>query len=122
MRTSLLSLDLTSVLVFVGMGRATHDSGTSLSNYVEVAAPFVIGLAVGWIATRAWNEPLSIQTGIGVLTSTVIVGMLLRKFVWDGGIQLSFVLVATAFLTLFLLGWRLVAGRVSSPGGGGGAG
>jgi hypothetical protein len=110
-RTSLLSLDLTSVLVFVGMGRATHDSGTSLSNYVEVAAPFVIGLLVGWIATRAWHRPLTIETGIGVLTSTIVAGMLLRKFVWDGGTQLSFVLVATAFLALFLVGWRLVAAR-----------
>jgi hypothetical protein len=111
MRTPLLSLDLTSVLVFVAMGRATHETGTSLSGYVEVAAPFVIGLVVGWIATRAWREPMSVRTGIGVLASTLTIGMLLRKLVWDGGIQVSFVLVATAFLTLFLVGWRLVAGR-----------
>jgi hypothetical protein len=118
MRTSLLSLDLTSVLLFVAMGRATHETGTSLSGYLEVAAPFVIGLVVGWIATRAWREPLSIETGIGVLASTVVVGMLLRKVAWNDGIQLSFVLVATAFLALFLIGWRLVAERVSSPSGG----
>lgn len=111
MRRSLLSLDVTSVLVFVGMGRATHESGSSFSGYVETAAPFLIGLLVGWLAMRVWRDPLGLVTGAGVVAYTVTVGMVLRSYIWDGGTAFSFVLVATAFLTLLLIGWRLVAKR-----------
>jgi hypothetical protein len=39
-------------------------------------------------------------------------GMLLRHFVFEDGTAVDFVLVATAFLTLFLVGWRLLARRL----------
>ncbi len=58
---------------------------------------------------RAWRNPASIQTGLGVLASTYVVGMLLRRFFFDDGTALAFLLVAAGFLTLFLLGWRLIA-------------
>ena len=110
-RTALLSFDVTSVLVFVAMGRSTHESGTSFAGFLETAAPFVIALVVGWTVTRAWRDPTGLVTGAGVVATTLVIGMLLRKVVWDDGTALSFVIVATAFLTLFLIGWRLVARR-----------
>jgi hypothetical protein len=35
--------------------------------------------------------------------------MLLRRFVFDDGTALSFLLVAAAFLMLSMVGWRMIA-------------
>ena len=104
----LLSLDTTSVVVFVLVGRATHDQAGTTGT-LRTAGPFLIALGIGWIVTRAWNDPASIRTGVGVLTSTFVLGMVLRRLVFDDGTALSFVLVAAAFLTLFMVGWRMIA-------------
>jgi FtsH-binding integral membrane protein len=68
--------------------------------------PFLAGLAVGWVITRAWRRPQAIVgVGVGVWVSTVAVGMVLRV-VSGQGIATAFVFVALAFLGLFMLGWR----------------
>lgn len=105
----LLSYDLGAVLVFVVAGRANHGAEETATGILHTAGPFLIALVAGWAVTRAWEDPASLRTGAGVLVVTVGVGMVLRRFLFDDGIQLSFVLVAAAFLTLFLLGWRLGA-------------
>ncbi len=104
----LLSFDTTSVVVFVLAGRATHNQAGTTGTF-RTAGPFLIALGIGWIVTRAWNDPASIRTGLGVVASTFVVGMLLRRFVFDDGTALSFLLVAAAFLTLFMVGWRMIA-------------
>jgi hypothetical protein len=106
----LLGYDVGSVLVFVVAGRANHGAEETAAGILHTAGPFLIALAAGWAITRAWRDPASLRTGVGVLAVTVVGGMLLRWTVFDDGIQLSFVLVASAFLALFLLGWRLGAG------------
>ena len=103
----LLSYDLAGVLVFVVAGRANHGAEETATGILHTAGPFLIALGLGWLVTRAWQDPASLRTGVGVLAVTVVAGMVLRRFVFDDGIQLSFVLVASAFLTLILLGWRL---------------
>ena len=113
----LLSLDTTSVVLFVLAGRATHQAAATGS--FGTAAPFLIALGIGWVVMRAWNDPASIRTGVGVLISTFGVGMVLRRFVFDDGTALSFVLVTAAFLTLTLMGWRMIVlaiGRRSPSG------
>ena len=110
MKKWLLSYDLASVLVFVIAGRSNHGAEETATGILHTAGPFLIALAVGWVVTKAWQDPDSLRVGMGVLATTVIVGMLLRRFVFDDGTQLSFVFVATAFLALFLLGWRAGAG------------
>jgi len=109
MKKWLLSYDLASVLVFVIAGRSNHGAEETATGILHTAGPFLIALALGWMVTRAWQDPASLRVGAGVLATTVIVGMLLRRFVFDDGTQLSFVFVATAFLALFLLGWRVGA-------------
>jgi hypothetical protein len=42
----------------------------------------------------------------------VVLGMLLRRFVWDRGTAASFVMVATVFLAMAMLSWRLVLGSL----------
>jgi len=105
----LLSLDVTSVLVFVIAGRNTHGSSESAAGVLHTAAPFLIALVFGWAIVRAWNHPLEIRTGLAVAVATVAVGISLRHIAFDYGVALSFQIVALAFITTFMIGWRLVA-------------
>lgn len=101
-------LDLVFVLVFVLIGRASHDENPILGALVTLW-PFVVGLVVGWVGSRGWRQPLSlVRTGVPVWIATVVIGMLLRA-VSHQGVQVSFVIVTTVVLAVFLLGWRLLA-------------
>jgi len=108
---SLVSLaagvDAALVLLFVLIGRASHGEG--LWGVLLTWWPFLAGLAVGWLVSRAWRHPLRlVWTGVIVWLVTVVVGMLLR--VASGqGVQLSFVIVTVIVLGVFLLGWRAIA-------------
>lgn len=101
------AIDLVLVVAFVLIGRASH--GEDVLGTLNTLWPFVVGLVVGWLGMRAWFSPRRVVwTGIGIWIATVLIGMLLR--VASGqGIQLSFVIVATIVLAVFLLGWRTIA-------------
>ena len=105
------TLDVIAVFLFVAIGRNNHDeSGPVIVGILKVAAPFVIGLALGWLAARAWLAPLSpVPTGVVIWLVTVIGGMLLRRFVFDRGTALPFIIVASLFTLLLLVGWRVLA-------------
>jgi hypothetical protein len=108
-----LALDICCVLVFVVIGRASHTKGESLAGVASTSWPFLCGLAVGWAAARAWRRPLTIRpAAIVVWLCTVAVGMILRV-VSGQGTAVAFIIVALAFLGLFLLGWRLI-GRLAA--------
>lgn len=104
-----LGADVVALVVFTSIGRNNHGTSTSP---LEIAAPFLIGAAVGWVIARGWRAPFALETGIHVWWATVVVGMLLRSRVWERGVQTPFVIVATLFTGLFLLGWRLLARRL----------
>ena len=104
-----LVLDVCCVLVFVIIGRASHTKGEAVAGIASTAWPFLAGLAVGWLAARAWRAPLALRAaGIVVWLCTVALGMAARVAAGQGT-ALAFIIVALAFLGLFLLGWRLVA-------------
>lgn len=113
MRATLAVLaDAFCVLIFVVIGRANHHAGVSLAGVASTAWPFLAGLAIGELATRAWHSPFAlIPTGIGVWLATVAGGQLLR-IISGQGTEFAFVVVSAAFLGLFLLGWRVAAMRV----------
>lgn len=102
-------LDLVAVVAFVAIGRRNHDEDSGLGNLLEIAAPFMIGVAAGWAILRMWQSPLWSNRAIGMWLITVAVGMTLRKTVFDRGTAVSFVIVTTVVLGVFLLGWRGVA-------------
>ncbi len=112
MRSSILIIDLVIVFAFVAVGRDTHDESQALVDIVTTAAPFMLALIVGWLVMRAWVDPVATRTGVGVWAITVALGMVLRRFVYDDGIALPFVIVATAFFGALLIGWRLIAQRL----------
>jgi Protein of unknown function (DUF3054) len=102
--------DIASILVFVAIGRRNHDEGTSVDGIATVAAPFLIALAVGWIAARAWSRPMQTDAAFIIWLVTVAVGLVLRNLVFDRGTALPFVIVATLVTGAFLIGWRLIVG------------
>jgi FtsH-binding integral membrane protein len=74
----------------------------------STAWPFLAGLLGGWLAVRAWRRPLAlVPSGAGAWLGAAGLGMVLRV-VAGQGTAVAFVLVALAFLGLFLLGWRVV--------------
>jgi len=103
------ALDVILVLVFVVVGRVSHGEELSLLGILVTLWPFLVGLVIGHLLMRAWRAPFRVVwTGIGIWIATVAVGMLLR-LASGQGIALSFVLVATVVLGIFLLGWRAFA-------------
>ena len=106
------AIDTCLVLAFVLIGRASHHDGGGLAGLASTAWPFLAGLAAGEIVTRGWRRPAALlPTGVGVWLSTVAVGMILRV-VAGQGTAAAFIVVALAFVGLFVLGWRLVVHRV----------
>lgn len=105
-----LGLDTFFVVLFVAVGRREHERDSAIAGLIGTAAPFVIALAIAWLVLRAWRRPTDWRTGVGVWAITLVVGMLLRNLVFNDGTATAFVIVATVFLALFLIGWRLVYG------------
>lgn len=103
-------LDLLVVLVFAAAGRASHDQSGDVLGVLSTAWPFLVGMAIGWIAMsrRRPGGPAWWLEGTVVWACTLLIGMLIR-LVTDAGTALPFVLVATGTLLLGFLGWRAVA-------------
>jgi hypothetical protein len=102
-----IAADVAAVVVFAVAGRNAHDETSGAGTVLTIAAPFVIGLLVGWIVSwRAGSEPTAPRTGLVVWAATVVVGLVLRRTVWDRGVALSFVVVTALVLGALLVGWR----------------
>ena len=78
------------------------------------AGPFLGGLAIGLLAVRAWRRPLAlVPTGLGAWLGAAAVGMVIRVLAGQGTAA-AFIVVALAFLGLFILGWRIVVRIVAT--------
>ena len=100
--------DACCVLVFVTIGRHAHGHGDTIAGVWQTAWPFLAGLAIGLVAVRAWRRPLAIRpAGLGAWLGAAWAGMVIRVLAGQGTAA-AFIAVATAFLALFLLGWRVV--------------
>jgi hypothetical protein len=99
-------VDLVVVVVFVAIGRRSHGEANDASGFLTTVWPFVAGLAVGAVVTRLYAAPLEWRRAVPAWLLTVAVGLALRIGVVGHEFKLSFAIVATTFLGLFLLGWR----------------
>jgi uncharacterized membrane protein YbjE (DUF340 family) len=102
-------IDVVAVVLFVIIGRKNHNEGSAASGVLKVAAPFLIALALGWLAARAWKSPTAVGTGVIIWLVTIVGGLVLRKLVFDGGTAVPFIIVASLFNLATLVGWRFLA-------------
>ena len=101
-----LAADVIAIVVFASVGRRSHAEHLTVLGILHTAWPFLAGVAVGWLLSRAWRFPAALlPTGVTVWLSTVVVGMLLRKATGEGTAT-SFIIVATTATAVLLLGWR----------------
>jgi hypothetical protein len=100
--------DVLAVLVFAAVGRSSHGEVVDAFGVLTTAAPFLLGLLLGWMVVRAWRAPLRLPVGAAVWAGVVIVGLGVRA-AFTPRLPLTFVLIVAASLALFLLGWRAVA-------------
>jgi hypothetical protein len=105
-------IDAVVVVAFAVIGRHDHGYTSDAADYVRVASPFLIGLAVSGLALRGWRQ-LDLRTGLGLALGTVLIGVLARRLVWGDGTAWTFVMVTTAFMVAGMVGWRLVAAGLS---------
>ena len=111
MRRLLILLDFGAVMLFVAIGRDTHDEASTWSGLLETAAPFLLALAGAWPVARVWRHPESAVTGGLVAVITVSLGMVFRNLLFDKGTDPAFVVIASLFLGGTIIGWRLIAAR-----------
>lgn len=110
-RTVMLALcaDIAFVLLFAGIGRSSHEREASLIGLFNTAWPFLVGLAITWLALRVARHPLSVlRAGVPLWIGTVVIGMLLRAAT-GASVAPAFIIVATVTLAVFVLGWRAIA-------------
>ena len=107
-------VDVLAVVVFVAIGRRNHDEGTAISGVLSVAAPFLIALIASWVGLRTWNEPFTRRSWAATWAITVIVGLLLRRLVFDRGIATPFIIVATITLGVLLAVGRLLSQKLNA--------
>ena len=99
-------IDLLLVLLFVAIGRNTHEDGFSLSGMTSTTWPFAVGLVAGWLViVLTHRDATTKSSGTIIAIWTVTMGMILRV-ISGQGTALSFVIVALVFLSLFFVGWR----------------
>jgi Protein of unknown function (DUF3054) len=107
-------VDVVAVVVFVAIGRRNHDEGMAISGVLAVAAPFLIALVVSWLGMRTWVEPFTRRSWATTWVITVVVGLLLRRFVFERGIATPFIIVATITLGVLLGVGRLLSRKLSA--------
>lgn len=100
-------LDAASIVIFVALGRRSHDEGGGFTTTLEIAAPFLIALGIAWLVLRAWRQPTRPRTGAELALVTVALGQLLRRVVFERGTATAFVVVSLIMTGLLFVGWRL---------------
>ena len=102
-----IAVDVICILIFAIVGRSSHQEATDLLGVAHTAWPFLAGGLIGTLVGRTWRHPFSLKSGVAVWLGTVAGGMVLRVLT-GAGVQLSFIVVASCVLALFLIGWRAI--------------
>jgi Protein of unknown function (DUF3054) len=100
--------DVTAVIVFAAVGRASHDESGDLFGLLGTAAPFLVGLGAAWATPVVRALPTGLRAGAVVLAGCALLGLLLRVG-FTGRLPLSFAVVTVVSLAVLLLGWRALS-------------
>ncbi|WP_218219895.1 DUF3054 domain-containing protein [Nesterenkonia sp. Act20] len=114
---ALLAIDGLLVIGFAAMGNRNHATGLAVTDVLQTATPFLLGLLVSSLAVRFWRRPSRLWPDAAVvILGTVALGMALRVLSGTGGAQWTFVLVASGVLGVLLLVRRIVSSRLVTLG------
>ena len=100
--------DLAVVISFVALGRDTHNESLDLARSFQTAAPFLIGLAAGWLPAHVRRRPSWVSSGIIVGSITLGGGLFLRSVVFAEGLSGAFPVVAALYLVGLMSSARVV--------------
>jgi hypothetical protein len=106
--------DLLVLVVFVAVGRRSHHEDAGLAGFLRVWWPFVVGLAVAWLATGLHRAPLGWGRAVAAWIVTVGVGMAVRIVAEDREFKVAFTIVTMLFVGAGMLGWRAVVRAVQA--------
>ncbi|PZE82448.1 DUF3054 domain-containing protein [Curtobacterium sp. MCBD17_032] len=108
-------VDVVLIVTFAVIGRGSHGEPFAPLGLWTTVYPFLAGWAIAYVTSGAWARPLvTWPTAVVVWVLTVFVGLAIRvatgQGVVDGNpLPVSFVVVTTIVLGVFLVGWRLLA-------------
>lgn len=101
-------VDILLIILFALLGRREHEHGLDLGGILWTALPFIIGYLVMLAVSRPWKTISSLwPTGVLVWLGTVALGIATRLAL-NSTAAVSFVMVATIVLGLFLMGRRAI--------------
>jgi hypothetical protein len=108
-----IGIDAACIGLFVIVGRSSHHEGNAVVETLRIALPFLVALVVMWVAVAVLKLPRGREATGGALIwlGTVAIGLLLRRFVFDDGTAMAFIIVTTLFLGLLMNGWRAALAR-----------
>lgn len=102
-------LDALCLGAFVAAGRESHDIGGGATWFFGVLWPFAAGWFVVAVAVRLYTQRSRWPARVLVtVIAGVAAGLALRAAVTHRATPIAFIVVAYAFITLLMLGWRLV--------------
>ena len=110
----MFAADLLVLIVFVLVGRRSHDEGNGLEGFLRVWWPFAVGLMVATVLSGTWRAPLEWRRAIAAWLVTVALGMTLRVAVQGREFEPTFVIVTTVFVGAGMLGWRAVVRKLAA--------
>lgn len=99
-------IDILLIILFALLGRREHEHGLDVGGILWTALPFIIGYVVMLAVSRPWvNINRLWPNGVLVWLGTVALGMAVRIALGSTA-AISFIMVATIVLGLFLMGRR----------------
>ncbi len=101
-------LDAAIVISFAVIGRDSHGFGSDWGEVARISAPFLLALAAGVAATKAWRAPTNLLVGLALGIITLGGGMLLRGLVFDDGTATTFIVVSAAWIIGLMVAWRIM--------------
>lgn len=110
---TLIAGDVLALLLFVVVGRLSHDMTSDwLANVARIATPFLLGWFLVAVLVGAYRLQLVSDPGQFLLRTIVswLVGtglaLVFRVLLFGDTVTWAFALVALAFTGLFLISWR----------------
>jgi hypothetical protein len=104
-----LLVDLACLALFVALGRNQHQENGGVAGFATTFATFAGAWLAAALLTQLHRNPLAWPRAAVNVALAVPTALATRIAFQDHSFKLSFTIVATVFVSLFTLGWRLLA-------------